>query len=149
MAIRHFRGEYAFLSNFAESMIVVDGLIWGTVEHAFQAAKMLDEANKERIRGAPYPRLAKYLGRTLSPRRTDWEQCKEDIMHQMVTLKFKQNEHLLAKLLSTGTEELVEGNNWHDNIWGDCECPECQNIPGQNLLGKVIMRVRSELTPNQ
>lgn len=29
-----------------------------------------------------------------------------------------QNEELKQKLLATGNEELVEGNNWGDTFWG-------------------------------
>ena len=40
-------------------------------------------------------------------------------------------------------EELVEDTtSWHDNIWGNCGCPRCRNIHGQNLLGKALMQVR-------
>jgi predicted NAD-dependent protein-ADP-ribosyltransferase YbiA (DUF1768 family) len=53
---------------------------------------------------------------------------------------------LAERLLATEGEDLVEGNYWHDQIWGDCNCHVHQSIPGQNLLGKLLMRVRSELT---
>lgn len=53
------------------------------------------------------------------------------------------NPELRKILLSTGDEELVEDTtSWHDNIWGNCDCPRCRNIPGQNLLGKALMQVR-------
>jgi len=66
----------------------------------------------------------------------------------IVKLKFAQNPDLRKKLLATGTEELVEGNTWHDNYWGDCSCPECKNIKGRNQLGITLMRVRKEMTIN-
>lgn len=37
-AIDTFVGEYAFLSNFWPSWIVLDGLAFPTVEHAFQSS---------------------------------------------------------------------------------------------------------------
>ena len=49
--INKFDGKYAFLSNFAESKISFEGLTYPTVEHAFQAAKTLDE--EERLYIAP------------------------------------------------------------------------------------------------
>ena len=58
---------------------------------------------------------------------------------------FKQNILARETLLGTSTKELVEGNYWHDNVWGDCSCEKCKNIKGQNLLGKQLMQVRQEI----
>ena len=41
---------------------------------------------------------------------------------------------------------LIEGNYWHDNYWGNCLCPKCKEIEGQNQLGKILMKVRSTLS---
>lgn len=38
--------------------------------------------------------------------------------------------------------EIVEGNYWHDNYWGNCTCDKCKNIEGQNKLGKILMKIR-------
>ena len=40
-SINSFSGAYAFLSNFEPAPIYYDGLSYPTVEHAFQAAKIL------------------------------------------------------------------------------------------------------------
>jgi len=48
-------------------------------------------------------------------------------------------------LLATGDTKLLEGNRWHDNFWGNCDCPNCRDKPGLNYLGKILMRVRLEL----
>lgn len=37
--IDSFHGEYAFLSNYYDSPIFYDGILYPSVEHAFQAAK--------------------------------------------------------------------------------------------------------------
>jgi len=63
-------------------------------------------------------------------------------MFEGVGMKFEQNKDIKDLLISTKGYELIEGNNWHDNIWGDCDCPKCENITGKNLLGKVLMLVR-------
>jgi hypothetical protein len=39
----------------------------------------------------------------------------------------------------------LEGNNWHDNTWGNCLCDKCKGIEGKNLLGNILMQVREEL----
>jgi predicted NAD-dependent protein-ADP-ribosyltransferase YbiA (DUF1768 family) len=48
-------------------------------------------------------------------------------------------------LLATGDEELIEGNTWHDNTWGNCVCQKCQDIPGRNMLGMLLMELRTEI----
>jgi predicted NAD-dependent protein-ADP-ribosyltransferase YbiA (DUF1768 family) len=65
-------------------------------------------------------------------------------MMRGLRLKF-QDPKLRAMLLATGNEELIEGNTWHDNTWGDCSCDACKDIEGKNMLGKLLMKVRDEL----
>ena len=43
MKIDHFRGEYAFLSNFWEVPVTYQGLTYGSNEAAFQAQKCMTE----------------------------------------------------------------------------------------------------------
>lgn len=71
--------------------------------------------------------------------REDWDQIKVDVMTEVVRLKFQQNPELRTKLLSTGDALLVEGNWWKDTFWGVC------NGIGNNHLGQILMKVRSEI----
>ena len=41
--------------------------------------------------------------------------------------------------------EYVKNKEWHDNVWGNCECERCKETEGKNLLGKALMEVRSKL----
>ena len=75
--------------------------------------------------------------------REDWPQIRTMIMAELVRRKFTQHEDLQKKLLNTGDLILIEGNTWDDNIWGDCVCPECRDILGENLLGKILMGLRA------
>jgi len=34
---------------------------------------------------------------------------------------------------------------WLSNFWGNCTCPRCRDIDGQNWLGRILMVVREEL----
>ena len=141
--IDSFDGKQKYLSNFAGSPFTWRGREWKTVEHAFQAAKCLTDVESEMIRGCLTPREAKRMGRSveLLP---DWEEVKEDVMLDLVRLKFRQNQELAEKLMLTGAAKLVEGNRWHDNTWGKCYCRRCAGKKGQNLLGKALMQVRRE-----
>ena len=60
-----------------------------------------------------------------------------DFLHQKFVIRYFQE-----KLLSTKDRELIEGNFWHDNFWGDCSCKKCQDIEGGNRLGKLLMEIR-------
>lgn len=115
--------------------------------HSLQAAKTLNSLEKETILKAPTPGVAKRLGRkcTLRP---DWDTIKDSVMYSLVYEKFANDSYLRHKLIATNKEELIEGNYWHDNYWGSCTCGKCGNH-GKNQLGKILMRVRKELSLGQ
>ena len=60
-------------------------------------------------------------------------------MYEVCRAKFMQHSDLKEQLLSTGSVQLVEGNDWNDREWGVC------NGEGKNKLGKILMRIRGEL----
>jgi ribA/ribD-fused uncharacterized protein len=133
--INQFRGEYDFLSNFWPGGI-------GTNEHYFQAHKTLDPKLRALILSQPTPGRAKKVGRSV-PLRPDWEQVKEKVMEKGLRIKFQRAE-LRYKLIATWPHELIEGNYWGDEIWG----VNLKNGKGQNLLGKLLMKIRQELIDN-
>ena len=140
--IKNFEGEYAFLSNFYFSPMIIDNVVYTTNEHFFQAMKSLNPKERQAIALAPTPGKAKRLGRKVSLRK-DWEDIKEEVMLTGLRHKFS-NPELRKKLLATGNEELIEGTTWHDNYWGICDCEACGG-QGKNRLGKLLMQVREEL----
>ncbi len=135
--IDSFRGKYYFLSNFYECPVQYDGILYRNNEAAFQAQKTLDVEKRKEFASLS-PDLAKRAGRR-AVLRQDWEQVKYDIMYGICRAKFTQNPELGKLLAATGDEELVEGNNWGDRIWGQV------NGKGQNHLGKILMRIRKEI----
>ena len=147
-AIDSFTKENNFLSNFFASRIEWKERVWPTVEHVFQAEKAVLDAEKDLIHAATSPTKAKRLGRKVH-RQPDWADIKAGVMHDVVKEKFSQNTYLAQQLLDTGVAELIEGNRWHDNEWGDCMCDQCADIKGENLLGQILMRVRDELRAQQ
>ena len=63
-----------------------------------------------------------------------------------VSTAVELNEDLKQRLLETGTQPIEEDTtSWHDNYWGNCHCPKCRNIPGQNRLGIILMETRDKL----
>ena len=143
--IGRFSGTHAFLSNFYQAPTWYEGLLFPTSEHAYQAAKTLDTEERLQILKCATPAIAKRLGRALTLRK-NWELIKVQEMYSIVYSKF-QVEHLRELLLRTGDAELVEGNTWHDNFWGDCCCGSrtlCLD-PGLNTLGIILMEIRWEV----
>ena len=111
-----FTGEYAFLSNFYPHPVEVDGDIYPTNEHAFQALKTDDPAEREKVRLAKTPASAKSLGKRVTLRE-GWDTLRFEVMERLVRAKFADAD-LAAKLLATGERELIEGNTWRDTTWG-------------------------------
>lgn len=148
MAIDNFRGKYACFSNFHDSKILINGVIWLTVEHAFQANKTFDKGWQGKILSAASPTDTKRLSKELKAaglQRPDWQEVNIPIMFSLVLLKFTLFAEYRRILLETNEEEIIEGNWWHDNFWGDCRCDRCKDIPGLNNLGKILMMARRYL----
>ena len=141
--IDSFRGKYYFLSNFFPAEVTYNGLTYQNNEAAFQAQKTYSK--EERIEFTTLePRDAKRRGRRVRLRK-DWEQVKDRIMEEIVRAKFSQNEELKEQLLATGDAQWVEGNRWNDRYWG----VDIRSGVGENHLGKILMKVRSELRLSQ
>ena len=142
--INKFTGKHGFLSNFWLAPVEFEGATYPSVEHAYQAAKTLSQEDRSQFwKEFMRPGEAKHRGRALTVR-GDWEDIKVDIMHQLVCEKFTLP-LLRDMLVATGDQELVEGNYWHDNFWGNCYCRNCQRIQGMNHLGRILMEVRDKL----
>lgn len=144
--ISSFIGKYDVFSNFYPVIVELDGLNYPTVEHAYQAAKSTEHFYRMLIVALPASKagLAKRRGRNIKLR-PDWEKLKIEIMHDLLCKKFSQDP-LKSALLDTDDAIIIEGNVWHDNIWGDCFCgTKCKNIEGQNWLGRLLMEVRNEI----
>ena len=142
MTISQFSGDYAFLSNFYLSPIYLCGIFYPTAEHLYQSQKALHKKDKVAILGCGTPAEAKKLGGKLTMR-PDWtDAVKVYYMRIALLMKYSQNYPLMIKLLETGEEELVEGNQWHDRFWGKCECDICQSLFCENRLGMLQMEMR-------
>jgi ribA/ribD-fused uncharacterized protein len=146
-------GEHVIYSNFSRDPVAG----YPTAENFFQALKTDNLAERSRFKSPDMtPGQAKRAGRklTMTTQQLDaWNNGggREAAMAKVIALKFAPGTELAQKLVATGDQELIEGNNWHDNIWGNCTCknldgehPECLN-QGTNLLGETLMAHRTVL----
>lgn len=134
-------GEYGCFSNFSHHSVKMNGKIWKTSEHYFQAQKFAGTPLEEKIRKCGRAMDAANMGRNRkNPLRKDWESVKDNVMREVVYAKFSQNEYLKKILIDTGNEELIEHTE-NDKYWGDGG-----NGKGKNMLGIILMEVRDRIS---
>ena len=132
--------EFGCFSNFAPYPVRMEGKVWPTSEHYFQAQKFEDAEHREQIRKTKSPMIAARMGRDRKkPLRRDWESVKVGIMRDVVRGKFTQHDDIREILLSTGEAKIVEHTE-NDSYWGDGG-----DGSGKNMLGRILMEVREEL----
>ncbi len=131
-------GRTAGFSNFSAFPVNIEGFgKFPTSEAALQAYK--DPHNVEYIRQqmtARSPLISKNLGSQINIR-DDWEMVREETMYRILHKKFSQHIYLRHVLLATGLSPIVHSTR-ADNVWGD------GGGKGLNLLGKLLVRLRSE-----
>lgn len=138
--ISSFTGDYRFLSNFYMCPITVFGFEYSSAEHAYQASKTVSETDHDMIATLKLPGDAKKAGSHVKLR-PDWGSAKVPIMEKIVFEKFHQNPELMGKLQATRGLKLIEGNTWGDTFWGECPLGT-----GKNMLGKILMGIRDDIS---
>jgi ribA/ribD-fused uncharacterized protein len=137
-AVRGFFGPYRFLSNFHFVNVQLDGEIYRTTEHAYQAAKTLDLDARRMIQRMSAPRDARKAGQTVRIRDGWVEGIRWDTMYDLSCQKYSKGQ-TMHDLLCTYPMYLEETNTWGDVYWGVCRGK------GENQLGKILMTVREDL----
>ncbi|MDJ0553973.1 MAG: NADAR family protein [Microcoleaceae cyanobacterium MO_207.B10] len=132
--------RYGCFSNCSPHGFELDGYLWATSEHYFQAQKFAGTPDADAVRLAETPGAAANMGGDDNkPLRSDWEQIKYEIMRKAVLRKFESNADIREILLSTGDEEIVNKSPV-DLYWG-----RRKDGTGENKLGKILMEVREIL----
>ena len=137
------------MSNFARFPVTIDGKMWMTSEHYYQAQKWVGTPHEDKIFNAPNPKAAAMLGRKTGvmgehrwefyDMRSDWDSVKDDVMRFIVLWKFLQHPDIQKKLLDTGDEPIFE-HSTKDSYWADGG-----DRSGKNMLGVILMEVREIL----
>jgi ribA/ribD-fused uncharacterized protein len=133
-----FFGEYRWLSNFHLSPVLYEGILYPSVEHAYQAAKTLDLEVRELFLQLSVGQ-AKRFGQEIELR-PDWDdKLRLHVMYDCLRVKFTSDLELQSKLLATGDLYLEETNYWGDVFYG------VKDGVGKNYLGKLLMAIRRRL----
>lgn len=136
---------YGVFSNLYRRPITFDNVIYPTAEHAYQAGKPRKDAVRDWLMAAPSPSLLAMAAHGLYvwDVHPDWSKTKFDRMKKVLLAKFSQHDDLLELLLATRKARLVEAatvDNAVNRLWGEV------NGVGKNMLGNLLMEVRSELS---
>lgn len=133
--IDSFSGDNRFLSNFWPCQVMMEGNLYSSVEHAYVAAKTIHPTVRSDIRALATPGKVKRFGKKLILR-PGWNKMKMGYMINLVHYKFIHSPELMAMLVATGDQVLIEGNTWGDTYWGMCDGV------GTNHLGRILMHLR-------
>ncbi len=140
--------------NWFESPFKVGGVSYTCSEMYMMHQKALlmgDHDIAEAILAEDNPARQKKLGQRVKPWDEEkWLANRCRIMYEGCMAKFQQNKELGALLLATGDKVLVEASPL-DKIWGvglkasDPNARRPAAWQGLNLLGGVLMKVRSDM----
>ena len=131
--------EHSWLSNMEIVDIECDGIVYKSTENFYQACKYNDIKTKQLI-AKLNPYKAKKYSRNNPMTNKSFDDNKLTYMEYALTKKFSQ-EPFKSKLLATGGCHIEEGNWWGDTFWG----VDIKTRKGENNLGKLIMKIRSNL----
>ena len=128
--------------NFAPFQVEWKGKLYPTAEHAYQAAHFI-ETNPdlaEQIRLCRSPRDASDFANDNSSQDDPlWIEKRLGIMEEILRAKLEQHSFVHKALIDSKNKYIVEMND-KDEFWG-----WGKNHDGQNNLGKIWMKLRSEV----
>jgi len=133
-----------YFSPYTAHAVDVDGVIYPTVEHAYQCMRYTDEKITKEIINARSPVKAwqtsckyKHL------QKPDFRPRKREIMKNLMRARALQHEEVRKALLDSGDAPIVKHITTYppgDGFWDDGE-----NGEGENQMGKIWMEIREEL----
>jgi len=156
----HKMSLYNELSNFYPVNIMINGKLWLSTEHYYQAMKFKNKEYQKIIQISPTAYDAYLLGRqkytndkivkidninkiikkykNIAKIDPKWDDKKYMIMYNGVIEKFIQNKKIMKVLNGTGDRKIIVISP-KDKYWGQF------NGVGKNMLGDILMRVRYKL----
>lgn len=134
--ITMFKENYFFLSMMCPCDMFYEDIKFSCAESLYHALK---SGNHDDL--IKYSKLDGYKAKEESHTitcRYNWNAIKVEVMYVINKSKFELPLFKEA-LLDTGTRELIHENTHGDTFWGTC------NGVGENMLGKILMKIREEL----
>lgn len=158
MTVEKFRGQFFPFSNMYPLPVPIraDCDIWvPSSEHAYMANRFSslriqrrvaqargDKSDARSYRDAlAAKRLAHRYIRDGALLAVETDEERVELMERVVYQKIERNIGVRALLLSTGNEEIYEGNEWGDRFWG---VSPPGSLEGENHLGRILMKLRED-----
>lgn len=144
-AVFFYEAEFYPLSNFSAFKLHWEGREFHTSEAAYQWEKFrgngspMEMARNAILNASSAHQAFKIAESCRNVRHMDWDVVKVPIMERILRAKIHQHTYVMTKLLETGNRLLVE-DSWRDGFWGWGE-----DRKGQNMLGKLWMKLRKEI----
>lgn len=141
-AVYFFTPAFHPLDNFSAHSIHIWGIDFPTAEHAFQWKKFstFNPDIAKRIATAKSPHAVKEISEANKSEVTkDWFDIRASVMEEILRSKVSQHEDVKEILLKTGSRGIIE-NSPVDSYWGIGI-----GGSGQNMLGKIWMKIRETL----
>lgn len=145
---------HGHFSQWFPSAFSVDGVKYACAEQYMMVRKAIlfgDEWTAREFMLAFDPRAVKALGRRVEGFSQEvWEYNRVEIVTTANFAKFSQNQELEGLLRATAGTTLVEASPF-DKIWGiglsenDVRAKSRLSWRGENLLGEILTKVRTEL----
>lgn len=133
-----------YFSPYTAHAIVVNGVQYPTVEHAYQCSRYDDPKIIDEIRAAASPVKAWKISSKYKPgQRPDFRDRKFEVMKQLMRAKADQHEEVRKALLDSGDLAIVKHITTYppgDGVWDDGP-----DGAGENRMGKMWMEIRAEL----
>ena len=127
------------LAPFAALEVVIDEVVYKTAEHAYQALRVVPEA-REKIINSTSPLNAWREGQSCKQAGLLLQDYNKDVlMEKIFRAKLEQHPDLIKVLKQSGGRDLVKVTPT-DTYWGTS-----LDGAGQNKMGKLWMKLRSEL----
>lgn len=127
------------LAPFAALEVEVDGVVYKTAEHAYQALRAIPE-ERDVIMNAKSPLNAWRAGQQCKQAGTLLETYnKDELMENIFRAKLAQHPYLAEVLKASGSRPLIKVAPT-DYYWGTGA-----DGTGENKMGKLWMKLRSEL----
>ena len=138
--INFVESRWHYLSPFSAHEVEIDGVVYKTAEHAYQALRMKAEVQEE-IKNAASPLEAWRLAQECKKRGVLNESVdKDELMEKIFRAKLTQHSDITDILKESGERELLKVYDT-DYYWGTGA-----DGSGKNKMGKLWMKLRNELS---
>jgi len=140
-SITEFQGVHEFLSNEFGTPVGLEGGVYPSVAHAFQAARTSDKDLRRQIAQVDLTQAYSLSEAIDNP--ADWTRTRVKVMERLIRDKFMRSKELQRRLLDTGSRAII--NTYEDAsqpsnlFWGVVQSK------GQNQVGVILMQLRKDL----